>query len=72
MPNTTSFESISTTLLADVSGGCKRRRKCCCPQPQAPQASGSFNFSAQAQFGTAAPQAAPSGGSSVDVSVGYA
>jgi hypothetical protein len=57
MPITTqpTFESIDSSALADVTGGCgKKRGRCCCPAP-APQPVA----------------AAPSGGSSVDVSVSY-
>lgn len=57
MPSTTepTFESIDSSSLTDVTGGCGKKRRCCCPAP-APQP-------------VAAP--APSGGSSVDVSVSY-
>lgn len=76
MPDiTTAFPSIDFALLADVSGGCCKRKRPCCPPPAPPQPQSSFSFSAQAQMTTtaAAPAPAPQPSSpSVDVSVGYA
>lgn len=63
MTNTQAFSTIATDLLADVQGGCGKRRRCCCKNVNVVN-----NYAAA----PAAP-AAPSGTSvAADVSVGYA
>lgn len=69
MPNTNQaheFASIDTVLLADVQGGCgRKRRRCggCC--------SSTVINNIQQAPAAAAPAPAPSGGPQVDVNVGY-
>lgn len=61
MTNTKPFTSIDLDLLADVQGGCGKKR-CCCKNVNVVN-----NYAAPA-----APAPAPvSTGASVDVSVGY-
>jgi hypothetical protein len=71
MPNTNQaheFASIDTVLLADVQGGCGRKRRRC---------GGGCNTvinniqQAPAAAPAAAPAPGPSGGPQVDVNVGY-
>lgn len=67
MPDTNStFSSIDTNLLADVSGGCGGGR--CRHRSKVVNIVNNYN-SAPAQ---AAPAAAPTGGLAVNVSAGYA
>lgn len=64
MPNTTELASIDSTLLADVSGGCGRRRHRCGGRNTT-----IINNNIQQAEPVAAP-AAPAG-PAVDVNVGY-